>query len=396
MMVLLVVLGVAAGLAAVLDVAQRSSTVDAVTGRSGPLTVQAQQLYRALSDADATAAAAFLAGGQEPAALRQRYQNDIAAATAALAAATAADGGRPALRQLADQLPVYTGLVETARTYNRQNLPVGAAYLREASALMRTQLLVAAKGLYDTESAQVESDRGAAAGFPWFAIPLLLLTIAGLVGAQAYLTRRTNRLLNLGLLGATVLAVAALGWLTVSWGGVRGELAAAHRDGSGQVRLLAQARLDALQARADEALRLVARGNGGDFESDYAAAQGRLVRQLTQARDAATDPAVRAAVAAAASETAGWSAAHAKMTGFDDIGQYGDAVALAIGTEQDAFNRLDAQLGKGIELAEAAFDRRARAAAGALGGAAAGLSVLTVALLAGLVFGFRQRLAEYR
>src|SRR3954447_4190579 len=48
------------GLSAVLGAAQRSSLIDSVANRSGPLAVQAQQLYRSLSDADATAAAAFL------------------------------------------------------------------------------------------------------------------------------------------------------------------------------------------------------------------------------------------------------------------------------------------------------------------------------------------------
>jgi len=302
MMLVLAAVGLAAGIVSVVDVVQRSATVNRVTTVSGPLTVQAQQLYRALSDADATAASAFLADGQEPVALRQRYTNDIASATAALSAATAADRDQPTVARIAAQLPVYTGLVETARTYNRQNLPVGAAYLREASALMRNELLVAAKDLYDAETAQVEADRRAASGFPWLAVPLLLLGIAGLVAAQVYLTRRTNRLFNLGLLGATVLAVALLGWLALSWNGVRAELSAAQRDGSGQVRLLAQARLDALQARADESLTLVARGNGGDFETDYKAADGRLTARLAGARDAASDPAVRAAVASATSD----------------------------------------------------------------------------------------------
>ena len=396
MMLVLAAVGLAAGIVSVVDVVQRSSTVNRVTTVSGPLTVQAQQLYRALSDADATAASAFLAFGQEPAALRQRYEGDIASATAALSAATAADRDQPTVARIAAQLPVYTGLVETARTYNRQNLPVGAAYLREASALMRDELLVAAKDLYDAETAQVEADRRAASGFPWLAVPLLLLGIAGLVAAQVYLTRRTNRLFNLGLVGATVLAVALLGWLALSWNGVRAELSAAQRDGSGQVRLLAQARLDALQARADESLTLVARGNGGDFETDYKAAEGRLTGRLTGARDAASDPAVRAAVASATSDAGTWRKAHTDVRAADDGGRYGDAVSIANGAGQDAFNRVDTDLAKGIALTNDAFDRRAHAAAGALGGAAVGLSLLTVLLLAGLVYGFQQRIAEYR
>jgi hypothetical protein len=396
MMTLLAALAVAAGLAGVIGVVQRSATLDAVTHRSGPLTVQAQELYRALSDADATAAAAFLSNGQEPAALRQRYQDDIAAASAALTEATAGDGSQPTVREVAALLPVYTGLVETARTYNRLNLPVGAAYLREASALMRNRILVAAKGLYDAETRALADDRGAASGFPWLSIPLVLLTIAGLVYGQRYLTRRTNRLFNAGLLAATALALIALAWLTLSWIGVRGELNAAQRDGSSQVEMLAQARIDALQARADESLTLVARGTGASFENDYKTVHSGLTDLLGRTRGAATDPAVRAAVDSAIADREAWQAAHAKVRTFDDSGQYSDAVTLAIGGDQEAFNRLDADLAKGIRLTDDTFSRRARAASGALDGAAIGLSVLTVLLLAGLVFGFQQRIAEYR
>src|SRR6266581_7886662 len=107
-----------------------------------------QQIYRALSDADATAASAFLSGGLEPIAARRRYQADIAQAAAHLESATAAAGHSPAARDLARLsagLPVYAGEVETARADNRLGLPLGAAYLREASSLMRGALLPAAR-----------------------------------------------------------------------------------------------------------------------------------------------------------------------------------------------------------------------------------------------------------
>ena len=68
-------LGVLTGISAVVGVGGRSDLVDAVATRSGPLAVQAQLLYRSLSDADATAAAAFLSSGTEPPALRARYQS---------------------------------------------------------------------------------------------------------------------------------------------------------------------------------------------------------------------------------------------------------------------------------------------------------------------------------
>src|SRR5690348_8411491 len=107
LMILLVLLGLLAGIASVVGVAQRGALVDRLRDNSGPQAVRAQQLYRSLSDADATAAAAFLAGGIEPAGLRQRYQDDIAAAGAALAGVTAGAGAdRTAVNQIAVQLPV--------------------------------------------------------------------------------------------------------------------------------------------------------------------------------------------------------------------------------------------------------------------------------------------------
>src|SRR5256886_7485788 len=133
LMVLLALLGLLAGIASVVGIMQRSALVDGVRNGSGPLTVQAQQLYRSLSDADATAASAFLSNGVEPKGLRDRYESDIAAASTALAAVTAAaDTSRGDLDLLTTQLPVYTGLVETARTYNRLGRPLGGADPRGA------------------------------------------------------------------------------------------------------------------------------------------------------------------------------------------------------------------------------------------------------------------------
>ena len=93
--------------------------------------------------------AASWPAASEPRAVRERYERDIATASALLvkaAAATTADGsGRHAqMRTLNERLPVYTGLVEAARANNRQGLPLGGAYLRYANEQMRSELLPAA------------------------------------------------------------------------------------------------------------------------------------------------------------------------------------------------------------------------------------------------------------
>jgi hypothetical protein len=405
----LVVVGLVAGGAGVLSVRDRSDLVKRVTATSGPLAVAAQDLYRALSDADATAASAFLSGGLEPAAQRSRYEADVATASAALtriAGGVTEGAGVAAVGRVAAQLPVYTGLIETARTLNRQGLPLGAAYLREASGLMRQTLLPAAQEVYAAVTARLAAARDDAAGFPWVALPLGLLALAGLAVAQVHLTRRTNRVLNPGLVAASAVGLAAVLWLGVAWAGAAGHLNASRRDGSEQVELLAQARIVALQAHGDESLTLVARGSGAAFEKRFADAMRRLVGEdgsgglLGQARAEATDSAGRAAVEAALADARQWRTVHADIRAADDGGDFVRAVGLAVGADQrsaaSVFGRLDASLASGITHGSERFSREADRAGGSLSGVSVGIGALTLLFLLGVVAGVQRRIVEYR
>lgn len=410
MMVALLALGLGAGVAGVLGVQERSGLVDGVTARSGVLAVAAQDLYRSLSDADATAANAFLANGLESPELRNRYDTDIAGATAALAVASGGSAddaaSTSAIARITSGLPVYTGLIETARTYNRQGVPLGSAYLREASGLMRQTLLPAAQNLYRAVSARLAAARGGAAEFPWFAVPLGLLTVAGLVAAQMWLAQRTNRVLNAGLVAATAAALIALVWLGVASISAAGHLDASRRDGSAQVDLLAEARIAALQARADEALTLIARGSGGAYEQDYTGIMTKLLGTdgsgglLGQARARATDAETRQVAESAAANAKAWLTVHQQLRTLDNDGKYNQAVTMAIGSEPGsaatAFNRLDGDLAKAIAHNGDRFTREATAAAGALSKVAIVIAVLTALLVVGVVAGVQQRIAEYR
>src|SRR5262249_58344425 len=105
-----------------------------VVTRSEPLSIDAQQMYRSLSDADVTATTAFLAGPPEPLAVRQHYEADIAQAAADLAAlrnsAGAVGGGRnPAklaasLTGLSTSLPACTGYRQQAKTNHSLGYPL--------------------------------------------------------------------------------------------------------------------------------------------------------------------------------------------------------------------------------------------------------------------------------
>jgi hypothetical protein len=399
-LIALTVLGLLAGLSAVVGAVQRTDRIDSVLNRSGPLAVQAQQLYRSLSDADATAAAAFLSSAAEPPELRQRYMTDIADASAALAAAAGADtgGSTGPIARISARLPVYTGLIETARTQNRLNLPVGAAYLREASALMRNELLPAADQLYRSEIARLDTDLAAGSGFPWLSIPLILLLLAGLLIAQRYLARRTQRLVNRGLGVATVAAVLMLLWVAVSWLDVSHQLGRSRDEGASQVDVISQARINALQARADEALTLVARGSGDAFDTDFNQRIGTVSTQLGLAQRDAIAFDVRTALDTANSVVSTWRTQHQQVRTLDGNGQYPEAVALALSDDGAAgtFGKLDLVLDGAIGRADTAFRDHASLADSAMSGTVIGWSLLTIVAVAGLVLGLRQRIAEYR
>ncbi|MET0235549.1 MAG: hypothetical protein ABW224_12970 [Kibdelosporangium sp.] len=403
---LLVVVGLTVGVFSAISVQRRSQALDDLATRSGPLSVAAQEIYRSLSDADATASGAFLAGGLEPPAVRARFETGIAQAGNALAIAIAArepgdvTAANSPLATLSGQLPVYTGLVETARANNRQGLPLGVAYQREASNLMRTQLLPAAQQLYDDEVGRVSADQDRAGGFPFVEILLGLIMLAALVMAQVFVRRRTNRVFNVGLVAATAAALISLLWVMISTFAVISGVNDSRVNGSEQVDVLARARIATLQARTDETLTLVARGTGKVYQDDYVQVTTKLAGLLDEATSKATDPAVRSEVGSAQQNTKAWLAAHDAVRKADDSGDYGGAVNLAIGSVPEgagtAFDKVDTDLREAIDYTRSSFNAHVTDAGGALGGTVVIVSLLAVVVAAGAAAGLWQRLKEYR
>jgi len=403
--VVLVALALLFGLTSAVGLQARSDALGDLVTSSEPLAVAAQDVYRSLSDADATAASAFLEGGVEPAALRERYQADIAQAGSALAAAagaasTSEEAGR-SVAELSTYLPVYTGLVETARVNNRAGLPVGAAYLREASGLMRDRLLPAARQLYESETGRLAATEDRATPVPFVEVLLGLVALGCLVVAQVFVRRRTNRVLNVGLLAATAASGLVLLWVLVAAVAVSVNVGQARERGSAQVQQLATARIAALEARGDETLTLVVRGSGQSYEQHYQEVSARLggdAGLLRQARDSVEDPAVRTLVEQAMAQQGQWQVAHEEIRKRDDSGSYNEAVDLAIGDTgaAPAFSALEKSLADAIALSTQRFDDEVGAARSALAWSVVGVLLLTVLAVGGAAWGVWQRLKEYR
>ncbi|MFC5007670.1 hypothetical protein ACFPIJ_58920 [Dactylosporangium cerinum] len=405
-MILLVIvaLGGATGLAQFLAWSQRSALVHGMATGSSPLGLSALDIYRSLSDADATVASDFLIGGTGDPELRRRYLYDVVKAAEAInVAAGAVDGGSAAAQELATlniHLPMYTGLVESARAISRQGHSLGAAYLRESSALMRNTLLPAAQRLYDTDKGGLASAQRRASAVPWVVVLMILGTIGALVLASRRLARMTKRRLNGGLLAATAAAVACLAVTVAATVTARDNLEEGRRHGSEDVQILAEARTAALQARADEALTLVARGGGRDFEEHYQAAMARLDGLLAQAEADVSDAALQRTVRIVRQQVRTWAGLHKKIRELDDRGQYTDAVKLA--TSQDAggitiaYLRLHDALDREIAQRNTTFTDTAEQARRVIVWWGAGALALTLILLLGAALGLQRRIAEYR
>jgi hypothetical protein len=422
LLVMLVILSLAWGVIAALTAEQHASAAAEVVAVSEPLSLDAEQIYQSLSDADATAANAFLSGGLEPAAARQRYDADITQAAirieaaSSLMGASAARSGLPSqldkqapavgsatgddLATLSAGLPVYTGEVETARADNRLGLPLGAAYLREASALLRGTLLPAASNIYTEQSGLLTSASAQATGLPLMVIAIVVGLVIGYVFYRSWrwLTRRTRRRVNQGLLVAAVAGAVSLVWLAGAFAVGRAELLHALQQGSAPAEAFARADVAALQAHADESLTLIDNSGDDSFQQDFVVQQKLLgpgPGTLLAAVRAPAGSGVSVSAVAAAAQA--WYRAHAALRALDDSGHHTAAVRSALtGDSATRFALLAAVLSKGIAVDQALFAAQARGGREAFTGLAAGMIVASLVMAAGCAWGLNRRLAEYR
>nr|WP_052477782.1 hypothetical protein [Kibdelosporangium sp. MJ126-NF4]CEL13953.1 secreted protein [Kibdelosporangium sp. MJ126-NF4]CTQ88322.1 secreted protein [Kibdelosporangium sp. MJ126-NF4] len=415
----LVVLCLATGLAGMLDVQHRRGVLVGVAERSSLLASAAATVYQSLSDADARATGSFLAGDQAPPQDRQRYRRDVIEAASALSTAAAGAPDVPTATRIAEltaQLPSYTALVDTAGTYNRQGLSVGAAYLREASELVRGRMLPVAQQLYRDEMTRLGAAQDDASSTALFSLLLGILALAALVVVQIYLQRTTNRLFNAGLLVATAATFAALVWLGFASASAAEHNETGRRDGSAQFEALVESRITVLAARSEEALSLVARGSGKSYEDRFGQARDRL-----DGDEATTGAFAAARARIGQTETLTkmhsaerlwriWLGEHEKVRTHDADGKYNEAIKAATGVDptnpgaakvtDGSTGQLSAQvvdqLGAAMADAQARFDDQASRAGGALTGVDIGIAVLALLAAGGVVAGMALRIREYR
>jgi hypothetical protein len=351
--------------------------------------VRVQTIETDLLVADANATNTFLVGGLESPQRRAAYEQalaEVGSLVAQAAQAQPADGA--ALAALNTRVLDYAALVESARANNRQGFPVGAQYLRQASATLRSDALPVADALVAANAERAGSAMSTAWGWPLLVVAALALAV--FVVAQVWLARRFHRRINPGLLTGTVVLAVLLISSTAALIALTASVRLTRDDTFDDVNRVAAARIQANLAKSSESLTLIARGSGQAYEKSWQQSSTAVETSLSPLRDAAL----------VLQDWRAYAATHKQVRTLDDGGRWDDAVTLATGDAKDSANArfapVDATLASILQGS-------GEATAASLGRHRPGLVVGAVlALLAGLATawsgrrGVAARLREYR
>jgi hypothetical protein len=399
--IILATLGVTSAFATSTTIDHRQQALTTVLNHTEPLAFAAGRLYTTLSVADAAAATAFIAGA-EPRDVRQRYEQAITDAAVALTRASSGLTDEPMqqlLGRINAQLAVYTGLIETARTNNRSGNPVGSSYLSEASSLMQQTILPDAQRLYQETSARVDAETTASTRIPAPVILVVAITLAFGAFAHRWLAQRTKRRINPGLIAGGLAILIMIIWvgtaLAISTAGSR----SAKDTAAESLKTVTNLAITAQQARADETLSLIRRGDEDIRKRSYYQRIEAMHQQLTEylARDDAID---KTDLQNADELLTRWRQADERLNQYIAVGNYRAATQVALGTGEDdstpAFDKLDQALTSGIREARNQLRNDILSARRVLSGATVGGVVLSLSAAVAVALGLWPRLSEYR
>ncbi|ALC06823.1 hypothetical protein CDES_12375 [Corynebacterium deserti GIMN1.010] len=395
----------AAGYAMSVSSDNRQANLDELITNAEPISYNAHVLYTSLSVADTTATTGFVQAGVEGPVNRVKYHTAIErAAVAATHTATSADTSDEKLMELVleiqRQLPVYTGLVETARANNRAGNPVSVAYMSEASSMMRNDILPKASELYNMTSRNVSDQQRAVTRPQWIPLSGLVAALGMLIIGQWWLMRVTRRRINKGFALATILMLTATMWVSAAnWAtwqaGTRG-----FEEASGPLNSMTTARIYAQQTRTTETLSLVRRQSIQGSGTGFAATINQIKRALDEYETTTNSqsPEHQAIITDIRNAMANWTAEHEQFTVLLERGDYNGAVNAVLSSDdndQTSFDVLDTALAELIADSRSSMRSYIQSGLQATSLVSVTVMILSLAAVLAVWIGIRPRLQEY-
>ncbi|OMB91501.1 hypothetical protein A5739_05475 [Mycobacterium colombiense] len=399
--IVLAALGGISAFATSTTINHRQQVLTTVLNHTEPLSFAAGRLYTTLSVADAAAATAFIAEA-EPQPVRQRYEQAITDASVAVTRASSGLTDEPLVQLLGRinaELAVYTGLIEIARTNNREGNPVGSSYLSEASGLMQSTILPDAAKLYQATSERVDAETTASTQIPAPVIMVVGATVIFGAFSHRWLARRTRRRINPGLVVGALAILVMVVWvgtaLTISTTASR----SAKDTAAESLKTVTNVAITAQQARADETLSLIRRGDEEKRKQSFYQRIDSMHRQLDQymSRSDAVD---KPDLEGADQLLLRWRQANDRITSYISVGNYRAATQIALGSSEEdstpAFDKLDDELVKAMDQGRIHLRNDVINARSGLSGAQVGGVVLSLGAAIAVALGLWPRLKEYR
>ncbi|HET6985665.1 MAG TPA: hypothetical protein VFI00_03580 [Kribbella sp.] len=391
-LVLAAAVSVVFGLAAAQGFRQSDGALERAEANAAQL-VRIQAIHTNLVSANADATNAFLVGGLEPPDQRQHFVDSMASAARLITeASTAQPADQKALAELNTTLIAYGGLIEQARANNRQGLPIGSQYLRDANAVLQNDSLPLVNALVEANEQRVDTEfDNVNYGTIWVVVGGVVALVIFAITLR-WLARRSHRYVNVPIAAGALLIL-----LTTIVGGVAlssasGGASSTRDDAYAKTLALSRARIAAYDARSNESLTLIARGSGDAFDKAYNSASATVDDELKKSSSTPDDLTTR------------WNEykrIHGKVREADTNGNWDNAVAMAVGTTKennsvDAFQAFDDSSAEQLQSTSDTVSSELSDTRGGL--PPIGWLGLPIGIIAALLvaWGMSQRLEEYR
>mgnify|MGYP001315108256 CR=1 FL=1 len=231
----------------------------------------------------------------------------------------------------------------------------------------------------------------------------MILVVLGtlLFGAFAnrWLARRTRRRVNIGFVAGGLAVLIMLIWVSIALVISTLDSRSAKETAAESLKTVTNLAITAQQARADETLALIRRGDENTRKQSYYQRIDLMQRQLSDYLASATTIG-KGELAGADELLSRWRAADDRINAYIAVGNYQAATQVALGTGEDdstpAFDKLDAALANGIEQSRTQLRSDIVNARRVLSGATVGAALLSVAAALAVALGLWPRLSEYR
>lgn len=352
--------------------------------------VRIQAIHTNLVSANADATNAFLVGGLEPPAQRQSFVESMTTAAKLISqASTAQPADQEALGALNTTLLTYQGLIEQARANNRQGLPIGAQYLKDANAVLQTDSLPLLNALVTANEKRVDTEFKAVGGGNTWLLLGGLATLLVLAYTMWWLAKRTHRYLNFPITAAAVLVLLTILVGSSALSGASNSAKDTMDHSYKDTVALARARIAAYDAKSNESLTLIARGSGESYEKAWGESAATVGKNL--------------AISTARQPQVPWTRytnVHREIRELDTVGRWDEAVQLAVGsganTSTGLFSQFEAT--SSSSLARISSEARGELTAAREDLPPIGWLGIPIGIVAALLvgWGLSQRLEEYR